>query len=146
MSENAGEHVQLVADSGPDRYVIHLAVRLELGEDALLRATAFVECNDLARAHPLIGDDDLELVPIFGGLKQVELNRQLVLASDLFSDEDEAMAGVPRLRLPSGLEVIEPDRHAAPSFSAFDQTLEVGKALEGHRDGECDAPANAVVG
>ena len=55
MSENAGEHVQLVADSGLDRYVIHLAMRLELGEDALLRVTAFVECNDLARAHPLIG-------------------------------------------------------------------------------------------
>ena len=121
-------------------------MRLEFGEDALLRAPAFVECNDLARAHSFVGDDDLELVPVHGGLKQVELNRQLVLASDLLSDEDEAMAGIPRLRLPTGLEVIESDRHAAPSFSAFDQPLEVGKALERHRDGECDAQRMQSLG
>ena len=36
VSEDAGEHVQLVADPGLDRYVVHLAMRLELGEDAFL--------------------------------------------------------------------------------------------------------------
>ena len=136
VSNNAGEHVQLVADPGLDGYVVHLTMRLELGEDTLLRTAAFVEGNDLARVHSFVGDDDLEFVPVLSGLKQVELNRQLVLALDLFSDEYEAMAGVPRLRLPAGLEVIEPNRHAAPSLSAFDQFLEDGKALERHRDGE----------
>ena len=113
-------------------------MRLEFGEDTLLRTAAFVEGDDLAWGHSFVGDDDLEFVPVFGGLEQVELDRQLVLAPDLLFDEDEAIAGVPRLRLPAGLEVIEPDRHASPSFSAFDQFLEGGKALERNRDGEFD--------
>ena len=60
-----------------------------------------MEGNDLARTHSLIDDDDLEFVPVLGGLKQIELHRQL---SDLLSDGDEAVADVPRLRLPSGLD------------------------------------------
>ena len=35
MSNDAGEQVELVADTGLDRYVIHLAVRLELDEQRL---------------------------------------------------------------------------------------------------------------
>ena len=58
------------------------------------------------------------------------------MASDLLSDEDEAMVGIPRLRLPTGFEIIEPRRRAVPSFFAFDQTPEGGKALDRRRNGE----------
>ena len=132
MSKNAGEHVQLVPNPRLDRHVAHLAVRLELGEDALLRAPPFVEENDLARTDSLVGHDDLELAPVLDGLEQVELNGGLVLAPDVFPDEDEAIARIPRLRLPSTLEVAEPARHGPPSSSAFDHRLELGEALEGH--------------
>ena len=37
LSKNAGEHVQLIPDGRLDRHVTHLAVRLELGKDALLQ-------------------------------------------------------------------------------------------------------------
>ena len=136
VSENAGEHVQLVSNPRLDRYVAHLAVRLELGKDSLLRPPSFVEENDLAWIGLVVGHDDLELVSIFDGLKQIELNGSFVLASDVFSDEDEAIAGVPRLRLPAGLEITEPARHGTPSSSAFDHFFETAKALERHRDGE----------
>ena len=139
VSENAGEHVELVPNPRLGRHVAHLAVRLELGEDALLRAPPFVEQNGLAWTGSLVGHDDLELVPVLDGLEQVELDGGLVLASDVFPDEDEAIARMPRLRLPSTLEVAEPARHGSPSSSAFDHRLELGKALEGHRDGEGDA-------
>lgn len=43
MDENAGEHVELVACLRLDRHVAHLAVRLELGEDTLLRSPPFYE-------------------------------------------------------------------------------------------------------
>ena len=98
-----------------DRYVAHLAVRLELGKDSLLRPPSFVEENDLAWIGLVVGHDDLELVSIFDGLKQIELNGSFVLASDVFSDEDEAIASVPRLRLPAGLEITEP----APPWDAI---------------------------
>ena len=70
-------------------------MRLELGKDALLRSTALVEGNDLARAGALVGHDDLEFVPGFGGLEQIELNRRFVLAPDLFADEDKAVWRTP---------------------------------------------------
>ena len=105
VSKNAGEHVQLISHPRLDRYVVHLAMRFELGEDALLRATSIVEDNDLAWIDFLVGYDDLELVAILDGLKQIELNGWFILAPDLFLDEDEATASIPRLRLPTGLEI-----------------------------------------
>ena len=48
VSKNTGEHVQLVSHPRLDRYVVHLAMRLEFGKDTLLRATSFVEEDDLA--------------------------------------------------------------------------------------------------
>ena len=104
-------------------------MRLELGKDSLLRPPSFVEENDLAWIGLVVGHDD-ELVSIFDGLKQIELNGSFVLASDVFSDEDEAIAGVPRLRLPAGLEITEPARHGTPSSSAFDHFFEVSALIE----------------
>ena len=76
---------------------------------------------------------------VLDGLEQVELDGGLVLAPDMFPDEDEPIARIPRLRLPATLEVVEPACHGPPSSSAFDHRLERGEALEGHRDGEGDA-------
>ena len=66
-----------------------------------------MEGNDVARIRSLIGDDNLEFVAVFHRLEQVELYRILVLMFDLLSDGDEAMAGIPRLRLPTGFEVTD---------------------------------------
>ena len=77
VGEDADEYVRLVSDPGPDRYVIRLAMCPELGEDTLLRSPTFVEGNDLTRAYSLVGDDDLEFVPVFHGSEQVELDRRL---------------------------------------------------------------------
>jgi hypothetical protein len=88
VRKNAGEHIQLIANTRVHSYVIHLAMRLEFSKDTLLRSTALMECNDIVWAAALIGDDDLEFISIFGGLEQVELNRRFVLAPDLFADED----------------------------------------------------------
>jgi len=104
MGENAGEHIQLIADTGGHGYVIHLAMRLEFSKGTLLRSTTFVECNDLARAGAVIGHDDLEFVSIFGGLEQIDLNRRFVLTPDLFTDEDKAVGCGPGLGFPMGFQ------------------------------------------
>lgn len=59
MSENAGEHVQLAADPGLDRYVIHLARVLISTMMPSCELRAFVEDNDFTRIHSFIGDDGL---------------------------------------------------------------------------------------
>lgn len=56
-------------------------MRLEFGKDALLRTTPLVKGNDLARAAALVGYDDLEVVAVFGGPEELELQRCLVLAA-----------------------------------------------------------------
>ncbi len=91
MRENAGEHIQLIADKRGHGDVIHLAMRLKFSKDSLLGSAALVESNDPACAGTLIGHNDLEFVSILGGLEQIELKRCFVLAADLFADEDKAV-------------------------------------------------------
>ena len=47
MGKDVGGYVRLVADPGPDRYVIHPAMRPGLGEDTLLRPTALTHLYHL---------------------------------------------------------------------------------------------------
>ena len=58
-------------------------VMLPNGKDALLRAPSFVEENDRAWIDFLVGHDNLELVSVLDGLKQIELNGELELVSVL---------------------------------------------------------------
>ena len=66
------------------------------------------------------------------------LDRQLVLVLDLLSDEDVAIARIPRLRLPTNCGIIGPYRRTVPPFPALNRTLGGGEALERHRDCEFD--------
>ena len=141
MRENAGEHIQLIADKCGHGYVIHLAMRLEFSKDTLLRSTAIVECNDLARAAALIGHDDLEFVSIFDGLEQIELNRRFVLATDLFADKDKARGCGPGLGFPLNFEEAELVVQLTPSFPALNRPFEFNETLEGNRYGEFDTRA-----
>ena len=136
MRENAGEHVQLIADPRGHGDVIHLAMGFEFGKDTLLGSAALVECHDSACAGALIGDDDLEFVSIFDGPEQVELNRRFVLAPDLFADEDKAVGCGPALRFPVGFEEAEFAVQFTPSFAALDHPLELRETLKGNRNGE----------
>jgi hypothetical protein len=49
-----------------------VAVRVELSEDAFLRAPALVKRDDPFRARALVGHDDLELVSV--RYEELELN------------------------------------------------------------------------
>lgn len=94
--------------------------------------------SDLACAGALVGNDDLEVVAVLCGLEEVELNGCLVLASDLFADEEEAVGRGPGLRFPLSLEEAQFVVQATPSFPPFYDLLEFREALEWDRDGEFD--------
>ena len=85
----------MAADPVPDRYVIHLGMPPELDEDALLQPPALMEDSYVAWVRSLVGDDDLEPVPVFKGSEQVGLDELLVLLPDPPSDGDEVMASIP---------------------------------------------------
>ena len=87
-----------------------------------------MEQNDPAWTDALVVHDDLELATVPDGLEQVELDGGLAPAPDLFSDEDEAIAPAPRLRLPATLEVAEPTGHGPPASSAFNHRLEAKRS------------------
>jgi len=138
VCENGGKHVELIAHTRGDRHIVHLAVRLEFGKDPLLRPTTLVEPNDLAYAGALVGNDDLEVVAVLCGLEEVELNGCLVLAPDLFANEEEAVGRGPGLGFPLRLEEAQLAVQAAPSFPPLYDLLEFREALEWDRDGEFD--------
>ena len=87
--------------------------------------------NDIARIRSPVGGDGLEFVAILNGSKQVRLERFLVLALDPLSEGDEAMAGIPRLRLPTGFEIIDSICREAPSLSFSIKPLRAGKRSKG---------------
>ena len=115
-----------------DRDVIHSAMRFGFGEDILLRPRPSWKANDIARVRSLAGDDDLEFVSVFNGS-----DRHPVLVSDLPSDGDEAVPALHDFSFQRVSKQSGPPQ-TAPSFPAFDRTLEGGKAPERHRDGEFD--------
>jgi len=59
MGQDRREQIDLIAHQGPHRHVVHLALALELGEDTLLGAPAFVEGDDLVDPGALVGHDHL---------------------------------------------------------------------------------------
>ena len=76
-------------------------------------------------------------------------DRRPALAPDLVSGGYEATAGIPRLRLPTGFEVIGCLRRAAPSFSAFDRTAAgrpEGTGTAHSTFNECGRPAMVCWG
>ena len=76
-------------------------------------------------------------------------DRRFALAPDLVSGGYEATAGIPRLRLPTGFEVIGCLRRAAPSFSAFDRTAAgrpEGTGMVHSTFNECGRPATVCWG
>ena len=115
------EHVQLVSNPRLDRYVAHLAVRLELGKDSLLRPPSFVEGTTLRGLVLLLVTMTLNSYP-YSTTPRLGIR-------NVFSDEDEAIASVPRLRLPA-------DHYPSWGSGTFDHFFETAKALERHRDGQ----------
>ena len=85
----------------------------------------------------------------FNGPERPGSERRPALAPDLPSDGYEATAGIPRLRLPTGFDVIGSLRRAAPSFSAFDRTAAgrpKGTGTAHSTFNECGRPAMVPLG
>ncbi len=139
MRHDRCQHVGLVSGERSCRHIIQVPLGLQLGKHAFLGAAAVVEGNDLAGADFLVGHHHLEVVPVFVGDEEVELDRLLVLDPCLAANEDEAEAALPFLRLPALLEERDLPIEAAPDLSLLHHPLELDQTLEGNADGELDA-------
>jgi hypothetical protein len=115
VSKQSGQQVQFVAASAAHRYIVHLAIPLEFAEDVFLAAAALVKGHHIAGLQVLVGDDDLEVVAVLVGDKQVQLDGVLVLAQGPGPDEEEPEGLVPHLGLPVGLEVGHLEVDPAPA-------------------------------
>jgi len=136
VRQHRREQVDLVAGlfSGGD--VVHLCLRLEFSENALLGATPIVESQRFPGGDSFVGDDRLEVVAIFIGGEKIQLHRALVLFSVPASDKYEAVSVIPARWLPVRFKEAAFPVEVAPAFAAFDQCLEGGKALERDADRE----------
>ena len=61
------------------RDVVHQGLRLQLGENTLLGAAAVVIVQHLSGAKSSVGDDHLEVITVFIGDEQIQLDRLLVV-------------------------------------------------------------------
>ena len=145
MREHPGEQIGLIARLLAHRDVFHLTVRLQFREDPLLSPPTVVELDDRTCGQCLIGHDDLELVVVYVGHEQVELDGLLVLASDALSHEHATIGLVPALGLPRRLEHAHLAVDPCPLLTVLDHRLQLRPPLEGHRGGEGDPGAMQMV-
>ena len=136
VRQHSRQHEGLIPCLGAGRHIVHLCLGLEFGEDGLLGATTVVEGDHFAGAHGLVGDEDLEVVAVFEGDEEVQLDRTLVLPPVLNANQHEAETPAPAGRFPVRLEEAALSVQAAPAFPVLDQRPEGGEARERHADGE----------
>lgn len=133
------EQPSLVGGAAPAGDVIHLGFGFQLREDCLLGAAPVVQCQDLARGQCGVGQDDLELIPVFIGSEEIQLHWPLALLRLTGADEVEAARRVPALRLPIALEEAHVSIGTVPQNSPLDLLLQLSETLKGHRDRVLDA-------
>lgn len=79
MRHHGGQQIDLVAMPGSCRYIRHLILRFEFGENPFLATTTIVESHYPGGGQRLIGQDDLECITVLVGDEQVQLYGLLVL-------------------------------------------------------------------
>src|SRR4029077_2760741 len=137
MRQQAAEQVNLVSHQTARWNISHLRLVLQLPINLLLIAPALVEARHFARCRCLVGHNHLELMALLHRLKQVQLDRSLVLDSNGVADENEPALLSPALRLPTAFKVLAAasrSGHLPPQYAFFDPFLEQNKALKGNRD------------
>jgi len=100
VRHHSREHEGLIAGPGAVRNVVYLGLGLEFGEDSLLCLAPVVESEDLPGADGLVGNDNLEVVPVRVGDEEIQLDRTLVLPPVPGANQHEAETPSPAGRLP----------------------------------------------
>lgn len=136
VGQHGGEHIDLVAGEFSSRDIIHLSLRFQLGEQALLCATAVVVGQHMSGRYPFVGHDDLEVVAVLVWHEEVQLHGLFVLHPAALTNTDEAVASAPALGLPGRLEEAPAIIESLPALAIFDQRLQCCKAGKWHADGE----------
>ena len=95
VRQHGREQVDLIAALSTGGHIVHLCLRLEFGEDTFLRATSIVKAQRLFSRDLFVGNDHLEVIVVFAGDEQVQLDRALVLLPVLVSDKHEAVSIIP---------------------------------------------------
>ena len=136
VRQHGREQVDLVAGLFASGDVVHLCLRLEFGEDTFLSTASIVEAQCLLGGEWLVGDDHLEVITVFVGDKQVQLDCALNLLAVLGSDKYESVSVIPTRWFPVRFEKAPLSVQATPALSILDQCLEIAKAFERYADGK----------
>ena len=133
------EQPSLIGGAASAGDVIHLGLGLQLREDRLLRAAPVVQRQELSRRERGVGEDHLELVPVFVGSEEIQLQGSFALFRLTGADEDETPCLLPAVRLPVALEELHVLSGAVPEQALLDFPFQLREALEGYRDRVLDA-------
>ena len=104
MGQDSRHHKKLVPQKIPNGDIIHLALRLQFPQDALLRRTPVMIPQNLLPRSPLVRHDHLELIPILIGNEQVQLDGPLADRRAALTNEQESIRFLPLLGLPGKLK------------------------------------------
>lgn len=139
MREDCGHHVKVIAVEPSYGDVIQIALRFQFAKRIFLRPAAIVKVQDLLHGGLLVRNDHLELIAVFVGNEQIELDGFFRLLLDLTPNKEKTKLGIPTLGLPRRVEIRKLAAEKLPASSALNQPLEFGETLKGYRDSKFNA-------
>lgn len=139
MREDCGHHIKVIAVKPSYSDVIQIALRLQFAERIFLRPSAVVKIQNLLHGRLLVRNDYLELIAVFMGNEQIELDGLLRLFLDLPTDKEKTKAAVPTLGFPRRVEIRKLGAEKLPAPSTLNHLLELGETLKRHGDSKLNA-------
>ncbi len=140
------ERPSLIGGAASAGNVIRLGLGLQLPEDRRLRAAPVVQRQELSRRESGVGEDHLELVPVFVGSEDIQMHGSFGLFRLTGADEDETPCLLPAVRLPVALEEPQVLSGAVPEQALLDLPFQLREALEGYRNRVLDSERTKRMG
>lgn len=139
VREDCRHHIQMISVKPSDGDIIHIALSFQLTEGVFLRPPAIVKTQYLLHGRLLVRNNNLELISVVVGDKDIKLHRFLRLLFDTSPDKEKSEAVIPTLGFPGCIKIRKLIAEAPPTSSALNHLLKLCKAFKGHRDSELNA-------
>ena len=134
MREDGGHHVKVIAMKPSYGDVIQIALGFQFAERIFLRPATVVKMQDFLHRGLLVGNDHFELIAVFMGNEEIELDGLLRLLPDYPSDKKETETTVPTLGFPGRVEIRKLTVEEPQAPSTLNHLLELGETLKRHGD------------
>ena len=133
MSHHCAQGEDLIPPETPGGEYIEGCIGFGIAGDGLRGPPAIVKLNDTLGRFPLVGDNHFVVEVHVSMLKQMELQRTLLLALDSPMDKEKTIETLPGLGFPLGLKIGPFPVYDCPAHPLLNHAFQLREAFKRHR-------------